>query len=76
MSWPFTFEGLFIVIHQIYDSDLSNEGLPTLTREEMTCLKVQLEKVLLCSCYRTMPSEIWEIFSKLFVFCNFTRVKQ
>ena len=44
MSWPFTFEGLFIVIHQIYDSDLSNEGLPTLTCEEMTCFKVQLEK--------------------------------
>ena len=44
MSWTFTFEGLFIVIHQIYDSDLSNEGLPILTREEMTCLKVQLEK--------------------------------
>ena len=25
---------------------------------------------LICSCYRTVPSEIWEIFSELLIFCN------
>ena len=31
---------------------------------------------LICSCYCTVPSAIWEIFSKFFIFCNlFIRAK-
>ena len=25
---------------------------------------------ILCSCYRTMPSAVWEIFSEFLIFCN------
>ena len=28
------------------------------------------ERIMISSCYRTVPSAIWEIFSKFLVFCN------
>ena len=36
--------------------------------------KVSYKKILKCklisSCYRTVPSAIWEIFSEFHIFCN------
>ena len=28
------------------------------------------ERIMISSCYRTVPSAIWEIFSEFLVFCN------
>ena len=29
------------------------------------------DRMYICSCYRTVPSAIWEIFSEFLIFCNF-----
>ena len=32
--------------------------------------KRNLKKIIISSCYRTVPSAIWEIFSDFLIFCN------
>ena len=32
--------------------------------------ELNTDKNYICSCYRTVPSAIWEIFPEFLIFCN------
>ena len=47
-----------------------NRGIRILFIQAYSGIFRHIQKRQLCSCYRTVPSAIWEIFSEFLIFCN------